>query len=76
LDKANFGALLLASVEDFDRVLAVNLRGTFNCYKHAAKQMIEQGRGGRIIGQPPPILFLSPSARLTSLALTGTHFFT
>jgi predicted dehydrogenase len=28
----------------------VNARSTFLCYKHAAKQMIAQGRGGRIIG--------------------------
>jgi NAD(P)-dependent dehydrogenase (short-subunit alcohol dehydrogenase family) len=30
--------------------MAVNARSTFLCYKHAAKQMIAQGRGGRIIG--------------------------
>jgi len=52
---ANAGISMMRSivdtpVEDFDRILAVNVRGTFNCYKHAAKQMISQGRGGRIIG--------------------------
>ena len=30
--------------------MTVNARGTFLCYKYAAQQMIEQGRGGRIIG--------------------------
>ena len=30
--------------------MAVNARGTFLCYKHAAIQMVVQGRGGRIIG--------------------------
>jgi NAD(P)-dependent dehydrogenase (short-subunit alcohol dehydrogenase family) len=30
--------------------MAVNVRGTMLCYKHAAKQMIAQERGGRIIG--------------------------
>ncbi|KAF8266245.1 hypothetical protein EI94DRAFT_1772173 [Lactarius quietus] len=39
-----------ATVEVFDHVMAVNARGTMLCYKHAAKQMIAQGRGGRIIG--------------------------
>lgn len=34
---------------DFDRVIAVNLRGLFLCTKHASAAMIEQGRGGRII---------------------------
>ncbi|KAK7052081.1 L-2,3-butanediol dehydrogenase [Favolaschia claudopus] len=38
------------SVEDWDRIMAVNCRGTFLCYKYAGLQMIEQGRGGRIIG--------------------------
>ena len=38
--------------------MAVNARGTMLCYKHAGKQMISQGRGGRIIGAfllSPPI---------------------
>ncbi|KAI9465836.1 hypothetical protein BJY52DRAFT_1220556 [Lactarius psammicola] len=39
-----------ATVESFDRMMAVNARGTMLCYKHAGKQMIAQGRGGRIIG--------------------------
>ena len=29
---------------------SVNVLGTYLCYKYAAKQMVEQGRGGRIIG--------------------------
>ena len=35
--------------EDFDRVIAVNLRGVFLCTEAASKQMISQGRGGKII---------------------------
>uniref|UniRef100_A0A8H7XUS8 NAD(P)-binding protein n=1 Tax=Psilocybe cubensis TaxID=181762 RepID=A0A8H7XUS8_PSICU len=42
--------LLQNKIEDWDRVIAVNLRGVYLCYKYAAQQMIEQGRGGRIIG--------------------------
>lgn len=34
---------------DFDRVIAINLRGVFLCTKYAADQMIKQGRGGKII---------------------------
>ena len=37
------------SAEDWDKVLGVNLRGAFLATKHAAKRMIDQGRGGRII---------------------------
>ncbi|KAH7905358.1 hypothetical protein BJ138DRAFT_786445 [Hygrophoropsis aurantiaca] len=33
-----------------DKLFAINARGVYLCYKHAAKQMIAQGRGGRIIG--------------------------
>ncbi|KAK0482175.1 acetoin reductase family protein [Armillaria novae-zelandiae] len=46
-----FGRRLLdTKIEDWDRVLAVNARSVFICYKLAAKQMIKQGTGGRIIG--------------------------
>ena len=41
------------TVESFDQLMAVNARGTMLCYKYAAKQMIAQGRGGRIIGAYP-----------------------
>jgi NAD(P)-dependent dehydrogenase (short-subunit alcohol dehydrogenase family) len=37
------------SADDWDKVLGVNLRGAFLTTKHAARRMIEQGRGGRII---------------------------
>jgi acetoin reductase-like protein len=52
---ANAGIVLLSSlvsstVESWDRTLSVNARGPYLCYKYAAMQMIEQGRGGRIIG--------------------------
>jgi NAD(P)-dependent dehydrogenase (short-subunit alcohol dehydrogenase family) len=33
----------------WDRVIAVNLRGTYLCCKYAGRQMIEQKTGGRII---------------------------
>jgi NAD(P)-dependent dehydrogenase (short-subunit alcohol dehydrogenase family) len=39
-----------ATAESFDRLMAVNARGPMLCYKYAAKQMIAQGHGGRIIG--------------------------
>ena len=36
--------------EAFDRVYALNVRAVALCYKHAARQMIKQGWGGRLIG--------------------------
>lgn len=36
-------------VEDFDKVIAVNLRGVFLCTKYTSEQMIKQGKGGKII---------------------------
>jgi NAD(P)-dependent dehydrogenase (short-subunit alcohol dehydrogenase family) len=46
----NVPYLKLASVELLDKTFAVNVRGTFLCYKYAGIQMVKQGRGGRIIG--------------------------
>jgi NAD(P)-dependent dehydrogenase (short-subunit alcohol dehydrogenase family) len=37
------------SAEDWDRVVAVNLRGVFLCSQRAAQVMLEQGRGGCIL---------------------------
>lgn len=42
--------LLEVTPEDYDRIHAVNSRGVFLCYTEAARQMIAQGGGGKIIG--------------------------
>ncbi|KAH9943923.1 hypothetical protein B0H21DRAFT_746945 [Amylocystis lapponica] len=52
---ANAGAgaitpLLDVTVEELDRMHNVNVKSTLLCYQAAAKVMIAQGRGGRIIG--------------------------
>lgn len=36
-------------LSDFEKILAVNLKGVFLTTKYASKQMIEQGKGGKII---------------------------
>src|SRR5712672_4725961 len=49
-----------ASGEEFDRVIAINLRGVWNCMKHELRQMRGQGSGaivncssiGGLIGLP------------------------
>jgi meso-butanediol dehydrogenase/(S,S)-butanediol dehydrogenase/diacetyl reductase len=41
--------LVMQTDEGFDRTIAVNLRGVFLCMRAAGRQMIAQGRGGRII---------------------------
>ena len=43
-------ALLDVTPQDYDRIHAVNGRGVFLCYTEAARQMIKQGHGGKIIG--------------------------
>jgi len=40
---------LKLSEEEWDRVMDVDLKGVFLCARAAAKQMVEQGHGGRII---------------------------
>jgi NAD(P)-dependent dehydrogenase (short-subunit alcohol dehydrogenase family) len=37
-------------VEKCEQMWAINMRGPLLCYKYAAKQMVKQGDGGRIIG--------------------------
>ncbi|RDB30309.1 Diacetyl reductase [(S)-acetoin forming] [Hypsizygus marmoreus] len=39
-----------ADIAHWESVWAVNIRGPLLCYKYAAKQMVKQGQGGRIIG--------------------------
>ncbi|KAG4075494.1 hypothetical protein HA402_003319 [Bradysia odoriphaga] len=38
------------TLDDWEKMFAVNVRGVFLCYKEAAKVMIEQGTGGKIVG--------------------------
>ncbi|KAK0192490.1 hypothetical protein F5146DRAFT_1136328 [Armillaria mellea] len=43
-------SIMDTSTEDWNRIFTVNGLGTFLSYKYAAKQMIKQGHGGRIVG--------------------------
>jgi len=42
---ASFGPLIESRTEDWDAMIAINLRGTYLCCKHALKLMLAQGRG-------------------------------
>ena len=42
------GLIMRMKENDFDRVIDVNLKGTFNCIRHASRYMLKQ-RSGRII---------------------------
>ena len=42
--------LLEITGEQWQQTMDVNVRGVFHCYQSAARQMIRQGRGGRLIG--------------------------
>ena len=37
------------TLSDFEKVLAVNLKGVFLCTKYVSEQMIKKGKGGKII---------------------------
>ncbi|KAJ9498728.1 hypothetical protein H2202_005914 [Exophiala xenobiotica] len=43
-------SLFEVSVDEWDKVMAVNVRGVMLCYREAAIQMIKQGKGGKIVG--------------------------
>ena len=47
---AQVKALLDLTEQDVKRMFEVNVFGVFNCYSTAAKQMIKQGGGGKILG--------------------------
>nr|WP_306428318.1 SDR family NAD(P)-dependent oxidoreductase [Brevibacterium sp. 68QC2CO] len=54
---AQVESLLDYSAEDFQKILAVNITGVFNSYRQAAKQMVAQGFGGKIIGAASIVAF-------------------
>ncbi|KAM5542608.1 hypothetical protein V8D89_003569 [Ganoderma adspersum] len=43
-------SLVDMTVDVWDHIMCVNVRSVMLAYKHAARQMIKQGRGGRIVG--------------------------
>ncbi len=45
----NFSPLTDLSEKDWDKIIDVNLKGVFLGIKHAAKQMLEQENGGKIV---------------------------
>lgn len=53
------GPFLDLPVEDFDRVIAVNLRGTFLAAQNTARRMVARGRGGAIINIASTRAFMS-----------------
>ncbi|KLO12336.1 acetoin reductase family protein [Schizopora paradoxa] len=51
---ANAGFMRLGPVQDineddYEKVMAINARGTMLCFKYAGQQMIKQGKGGSLI---------------------------
>ncbi|HXQ90117.1 MAG TPA: SDR family oxidoreductase [Acidimicrobiales bacterium] len=44
-----FGSLLDMSSAEWDRVLSVNLRGTFLCLREVGKALVAGGRGGAVV---------------------------
>ncbi len=67
------------SIDEWDIVLDVNLRGPFLFTKHAANQFIAQGNGGRIINiasqaakSPAPLLVHYTSSKHGMIGLTRT----
>jgi len=62
---------------DFDRVIAVNLRGTFLCSQEAARHMVKRGRGGAIINIASTRAFMSePGTEAYTASKGGIHALT
>ncbi|KAF8324520.1 short chain oxidoreductase [Amanita rubescens] len=60
------GALLKSTVDDFDKIFAINVRGVYLCFRYAAEKMIAQGRGGRLLAA-------SSMAGLTGIPLLSLY---
>ena len=63
--------------EDFDNVIATNLKGTFACARHAVPHMIRQGWGriinvasGSILGQHGTTSYVASKGGVLSMSLT------
>ncbi|KAF2432478.1 acetoin dehydrogenase-like protein [Tothia fuscella] len=54
---AQVKALLELTEEDLRRMFEVNVYGVFNCYSAAAKQIIKQGSGGKLLGAASIVAF-------------------
>jgi len=54
---AQVKSLLDLTEDDVKRMFDINVFGVFNCYSAAAKQMIKQGGGGKIIGAASIVAF-------------------
>ena len=61
------GLIMRMKEEDFDRVIDVNLKGTFNCIRHVSRYMLKQ-RSGRIINMSSVVGIAGCSLYSTSLA--------
>jgi meso-butanediol dehydrogenase/(S,S)-butanediol dehydrogenase/diacetyl reductase len=61
-----FGPLVDTTIEEWDTVQDVNLRGCFLGIKYAARQMIAQGEGGRIVS-------ISSLAGKSAVIYTGAY---
>ena len=74
-----FGLLMECRLEDWDRMMAVDLTGGFHCTQAVGRQMIKQGRGGRMIHigstaslAPPPYQAAYSIAKAGLLMLSKT----
>lgn len=67
-----FGGILDCTPEAWDKMIAVDLTGAFYCTQAATRQMIQQGRGGRLvhIGSTAS-LFPAPFQAAYSVAKAG-----
>jgi NAD(P)-dependent dehydrogenase (short-subunit alcohol dehydrogenase family) len=63
-----YTSVLEQDVESFDRLLSVNLRGTFFCLQEAAKQMVD--RGGAIVTLASTAAFVAARLPATAYAMT------
>jgi NAD(P)-dependent dehydrogenase (short-subunit alcohol dehydrogenase family) len=63
---AQVKGLLELTEQDLRNMFEVNVYGVFNCYSTAAKQLIKQGTGGKLIGAARYDIIRSGTSHITN----------
>jgi NAD(P)-dependent dehydrogenase (short-subunit alcohol dehydrogenase family) len=63
--EGNWVPIVEQSEEDFDKAVAINLKGTWLCLKYEMQQMLKQGRPGAIVNNSSVAGFIGSSGAAT-----------
>ena len=62
------------TLSDFEKVLAVNLKGVFLCTKYVSEQMIKKGKGGKVINITSKVINITSIDALHPSSVGLAHY--